>query len=60
MDIRPIPKLGRDAVVSGEVGYDDLSVAADDRVGEDGDGFRYLLGGLNPEPVLGAAEALGI
>ena len=31
-----------------------------DRVGEEGDGFRYLLDGLNPERILVAAEALGI
>ena len=59
-DITPIPKLGRNAVVSCEVRYDDLFVADDDRVGEEGDGFRYLLDGLNPERILIAAEALGI
>jgi acyl-CoA dehydrogenase len=31
-----------------------------DRVGEEGEGFRYLLNGLNPERILVASEALGI
>jgi acyl-CoA dehydrogenase len=60
VDIRPIDKLGRNAVVSCEVRYDDLFVAEDDRVGEEGGGFAYLLDGLNPERILVAAEALGI
>jgi acyl-CoA dehydrogenase len=60
VDIRPIPKAGRNAVVSCEVRYDDLFVAEEDRVGEEGKGFRYLLDGLNPERILVASEALGI
>jgi acyl-CoA dehydrogenase len=57
--ITPIPKAGRNAVVSCEVAYDDLEVPVADRVGEEGEGFRYLLDGLNPERILIAAEALG-
>ena len=60
VDIRPIDKIGRNAVASCEVRYDDLPVAIADRVGEEGQGFRYLLDGLNPERILVAAEALGI
>jgi acyl-CoA dehydrogenase len=59
VEITPIPKAGRNAVVSCEVVYDDLPVAVEDRVGAEGDGFRYLLDGLNPERILIAAEALG-
>jgi acyl-CoA dehydrogenase len=58
--ITPIPKLGRNAVVSCEVVYDGLRVEESDRVGEEGKGFYYLLDGLNAERVLIAAEALGI
>jgi len=58
--IRAIPKLGRNAVASCEVTYDGLFVPESDRVGEEGQGFRYLLDGLNAERVLIAAEALGI
>ena len=60
VDIRPIPKAGRNAVASCEVRYDDLPVDVTDRVGEEGQGFRYLLDGINPERVLVAAEALGV
>ena len=58
--ISPIPKVGRNAIATCEVVYDDLPVPVADRVGEEGRGFRYLLDGLNAERVLVAAEALGI
>ena len=60
VDIRAIPKAGRNAVASCEVRYDGLPVPVADRVGEEGEGFRYLLDGLNPERILIAAEALGV
>ncbi|MCB0995216.1 MAG: acyl-CoA/acyl-ACP dehydrogenase [Acidimicrobiales bacterium] len=60
VEITPIPKLGRNAVVSCEVRYDGLRVPASRRIGEEGQGFRYLLDGLNPERILIASEALGI
>ncbi len=60
VDIRPIRKMGRNAVTSNELFIDDLRVPAADRVGEEGQGFTYLLDGLNPERMLVAAEALGI
>ncbi len=60
VEIRPIPKAGRNAVASCEVHYDGLPVDVEDRVGEEGAGFKYLLDGLNPERILVASEALGI
>ncbi|MFC9659539.1 acyl-CoA dehydrogenase family protein [Nocardia sp. NPDC127606] len=60
VDIRPIAKMGRNAVSSNELFIDDLRVPVKDRVGEEGHGFRYLLDGLNPERMLIAAEALGL
>jgi acyl-CoA dehydrogenase len=60
VSVRPIRKLGRNAVASCEVTYDGLYVPESDRIGEEGSGFRYLLDGLNAERVLIAAEALGI
>jgi acyl-CoA dehydrogenase len=60
VDIRPIRKMGRNAVSSNELFIDDLRIPAEDRVGEEGEGFRYILDGLNPERMLIAAEALGI
>ncbi len=60
VDIRPIAKMGRNAVSSNELFIDDLRVPVEDRVGEEGQGFRYILDGLNPERMLIAAEALGL
>ena len=60
VDITPISKLGRNAVVSCEVRYDNLRVPARRLIGDEGKGFRYILDGLNPERVLIASEALGI
>lgn len=60
IEIRPIPKMGREAVDSNELYIDDLKVPVEDRVGEEGRGFTYLLDGLNPERILVAAEALGL
>ena len=60
VSISPIDKLGRNAVATCEVVYEDLPVLLSDRVGEEGKGFRYLLDGLNAERILIAAEALGI
>ncbi len=58
--IRPIPKMGREAVGSCEVFYDNLKVHVSDRVGEEGKGFHYLLDGLNAERIVVAAEAVAV
>lgn len=55
-----IPKLGRNAVESCQVFIDGLKVPEEDRIGEEGKGFQYLLDGLNPERILVAAEAVGL
>ena len=60
VDITPIAKVGRNAVVSCEVRYDGLRVPASRLIGNEGEGFRYILDGLNPERILIAAEAFGI
>lgn len=60
VDIRPIKKMGRNAVTSNELFIDGLEIPVEDRVGEEGKGFTYILDGLNPERCLVAAEALGI
>jgi acyl-CoA dehydrogenase len=58
--VTPIAKMGRNAVASCETTYDAVMVPASDRVGDEGQGFRYLIDGLNAERVLIAAEAVGI
>jgi acyl-CoA dehydrogenase len=60
IDVRPIAKMGRNAVDTNELFIDDLFVADEDRVGAEGEGFRTLLAGLNAERVLTANAALGI
>ncbi|MCK8671487.1 acyl-CoA dehydrogenase family protein [Rhodococcus sp. NPDC003382] len=60
VEIRPIKKMGRNAVTSNELFIDGLEIPVEDRVGEEGKGFKYILDGLNPERMLVASEALGI
>ena len=60
VQIRPIPKMGRNAVDTNELFIDELFVADEDVVGEPGKGFRTILGGLNAERVISANAALGI
>ncbi len=60
VEVKPIKKMGRNAVSSTELFIDDLHIPIEDRVGEEGQGFKYLLDGLNPERMLVAAEALGL
>ncbi|MBM7517177.1 acyl-CoA dehydrogenase family protein [Nocardioides nitrophenolicus] len=60
VDIRPIKKMGRNAITSNELFIDDLRIPEEHRIGEEGQGFKYILDGLNPERMLVAAEALGI
>jgi acyl-CoA dehydrogenase len=59
-DIREIPKMGRKAVDSNEVFFDGLPVPAEDLIGEEGKGFRYLLHSLNPERILVGVEGIGV
>ena len=60
VEVREIPKMGRHAVDSNQVFFDGLPVPEEDRIGEEGKGFYYLLHGLNPERILAAAECVGI
>ena len=50
--------MGRKAVDSNMLFIDNLRVPEGDLIGNEGDGFRYLLHGLNPERILIAAEAI--
>jgi acyl-CoA dehydrogenase len=58
--VRAIDKMGRHAVDSNEMFFDGMIVPAADRIGAEGDGFRGILHGMNPERILTAAEAVGI
>lgn len=60
VEVREIEKMGRKAVDSNQVFFDGLRVPVEDRIGEEGQGFKYILHGLNPERILIAAEAVGL
>jgi acyl-CoA dehydrogenase len=60
IDVHRIPKMGRKAVDSNAIFIDGLIVPEEDRIGEEGKGFSYILHSLNPERILIGAEAIGI
>ncbi|MEZ5749277.1 MAG: acyl-CoA dehydrogenase family protein [Caenibius sp.] len=60
IEVREIEKLGRAAVDSNATFYHDLPVPVEDRIGEEGEGFRLLLDSLNPERILVGAECVGV
>jgi acyl-CoA dehydrogenase len=60
VEVREIEKMGRKAVDSNQVFIDGLDVPVEDRIGEEGRGFEYILDGFNPERILVAAEAIGL
>jgi acyl-CoA dehydrogenase len=60
IEVREIEKMGRKAVDSNMLFIDGLRVPVGDLIGKEGEGFKYLLHGLNPERILIAAEAIGL
>src|SRR5258708_1110233 len=60
VEVREIAKMGRKAVDSNQLFIDDLRIPVEDRLGEEGSGFDYILHGMNPERILIAAEAIGL
>jgi acyl-CoA dehydrogenase len=60
VEARVIDKMGRKAVDSNQLFFDGLPVPLEDRIGEEGKGFEYILHGMNPERILIAAEAVGV
>jgi acyl-CoA dehydrogenase len=60
IEVRRIPKMGRNAVDSNTTFIDDYFVPDCDLIGEEGKGFNYILHALNPERILIAAEGVGI
>jgi len=57
IEIRPIPTMINHATT--EVFLSDVRVPAESLIGEEGQGFRYILDGMNAERILIAAECLG-
>ncbi|MCB2088897.1 MAG: acyl-CoA dehydrogenase family protein [Sphingomonadaceae bacterium] len=60
IDVHLIPKMGRKAVDSNAIFIEDLFIPDEDRIGEEGKGFGYILHSLNPERILIGCEAVGI
>jgi len=58
--VQPIPKLGRNAISTNMLFIDDLFIPDEDRIGEEGKGFTYLLAGLNAERIIVAGGCLGM
>ncbi|TPI20991.1 acyl-CoA dehydrogenase family protein [Mesorhizobium sp. B4-1-1] len=57
LTIRPIRTMMNHATT--EVFFDDLRVPAENLIGEEGKGFRYILSGMNAERILIASECVG-
>src|SRR5665213_1176902 len=57
MTINPIRTMMNHATT--EVFFDDLRVPAENLIGEEGQGFRYILSGMNAERILIASECIG-
>ncbi|MGO4171018.1 acyl-CoA dehydrogenase family protein [Bosea sp. TAF32] len=58
--VHEIEKMGRKVVDSNELFIEGFEIPVEDRIGEEGRGFEYILHGMNPERVLIAAEAIGL
>ncbi len=57
MTVRPIPNMVNHE--TNEIFFDNLEIPAENLIGEEGKGFRYILDGLNAERALIAAECIG-
>jgi acyl-CoA dehydrogenase len=57
MEVNPIPNMVNHE--TNELFFDDLEIPAENLIGEEGLGFRYILDGLNAERTLIAAECIG-
>ncbi|WP_225032354.1 acyl-CoA dehydrogenase family protein [Paraburkholderia sp. XV] len=57
MTVRPIPNMVNHE--TNELFFDNLEIPAENLIGEEGMGFRYILDGLNAERTLIAAECIG-
>jgi acyl-CoA dehydrogenase len=58
--VHEIEKMGRKPIDSNELFFEDFEIPVEDRIGDEGRGFEYILHGMNPERVLIAAEAVGL
>jgi alkylation response protein AidB-like acyl-CoA dehydrogenase len=59
VEVKEIPKMGRGAVDSNTLFFDTWRVPVEDRIGEERNGFKMVMHGMNAERILIAAYALG-
>ena len=57
MDVKPIPNMVNHE--TNELFFDDLEIPEENLIGEEGNGFKYIMTGLNAERALIAAECIG-
>ncbi len=57
LTVKPIPNMVNHE--TNELFFDDLEIPAENLIGEEGEGFKYILDGLNAERTLIAAECIG-
>ncbi|PGH23615.1 hypothetical protein AJ80_02396 [Polytolypa hystricis UAMH7299] len=60
LDLRRIKKMGGRSIDANEVFFENYRIPANTRIGEEGDGFKIVLHGMNAERCLLAGEALGL
>jgi alkylation response protein AidB-like acyl-CoA dehydrogenase len=60
VQVTEIPKMGRAAVDSNVIFFENWRVPAADLIGEEGNGFKMIMHGMNAERILVGAEALGL
>ncbi|WP_422019913.1 acyl-CoA dehydrogenase family protein [Roseibium sp.] len=60
ISVREIEKMGRKTVDCNELFFEDFEIPAENLIGEEGEGFRAILHGMNPERILIGSEAIGL
>lgn len=60
VEVKEIPKMGRGAVDTNTLFFDGWKVSKEDLIGEEGNGFKLIMHGMNAERILLASEAVGL
>jgi acyl-CoA dehydrogenase len=58
--VREIDKMGRKTVDCNELFFEDFEIPAENLIGDEGEGLRAILHGMNPERILIGSEAIGL
>ncbi|MGS4886589.1 acyl-CoA dehydrogenase family protein [Roseibium sp. MB-4] len=58
--VREIYKMGRKTVDCNELFFENFEIPSENLIGEEGEGFRAILHGMNPERILIGSEAIGL